>query len=292
MSRLKIVLSAVPVVLLGLILFSVVLGNWSSRFVQFYFFFSDGDLNSAEDCLVHFWEVGLNPSNAETWGNFSNGVATLCMSEPDGTEWGWCSFSQGDCAWRIYPDMLYGKTSNESERIPYDCGVEFRRDSPLALDKYFLRVRAVLDNRTFLHEVEGDDTKVNMGVCVYGSYVWDGVELNYWGESDGDNNNYTVIDVYVSSAFWNGSDFEPLIYTHMVDRDNGFTVALTVREWQLEKEGVWRIFEIDFGWVLAEAFELLPEKLESFIVRAVQFYVEGSGVYVEGRFDFVQMVGV
>jgi len=255
---------------------------------QQYFFFNDGDLLISEDCETHYWEIGLNPNNEQTYGYISNGLAYLGLNESGGSEWGWASFSQGDCPRRVYPDMLRGYCYDTAQPIPYSEGVEFTRKHIPQEGKYFLTAKVYLDEREYVHDVEDDDPKCNIGIVFYCSYKVNGVELPYFGEYDGNDNNFTAIDIYLLSSFWNGSTFEPINYAHMRNRTNGYTIGLTVSN-RLQDEDIWKEYKIDMNWVLTQTFQSLPDNIDSLKIRATQFYVEGSGTLISARFDYLKM---
>ena len=267
-----------------------VIKAWYSRPpCQQYFFFNDGDLLISEDCKTHYWEIGLNPNNEQTYGYISNGLAYLSLNESGGSEWGWASFSQGDCPWRVYPDMLRGYCYDTAQPIPYSEGVEFTRKHIPQEGKYFLTAKVYYDEREYVHDVEDDDPKCNIGIVFYCSYKVNGVEFPYFGEYDGNDNNFTAIDIYLSSSFWNGATFEPINYVHIKNRTNGYTIGLTISN-QLQDEDMWREYEVDMNWVLTQTFQSLPDNIDSLKIRATQFYVEGSGTLISARFDHSQMI--
>lgn len=280
-------LMALPILFLGLILFAIILKDIPID--QQYFFFNDGELLLSEDTMIHYWEIGVNPTNEQTYGNISNGVGYVSMNESTGSDWGWSSFSQGDCPWKIYPDMLYGKTFGEAVNIPYDWGVEFRRNDIPEQGEYFLTSKVYLDEREYVHDVESGDPKCNMGVVLYCSYELNGQSQTYFGEAQSEYNEYLAIDVYFSSSFWNGSTFEPIDYDDVTTRNNGYTIFQTAPN-QLQTEDTWKSYNIDMNWVLTKTFNKLPSNVTSIMVRAVQFYVEGSGTFISARFDYLQMV--
>ena len=105
-------------------------------------------------------------------------------------------------------------------------------------------------------------------------------------------NNIRIAFVF-SGFVWNGSEFEEVekgIY--WVQRKGIYDpdIHITFFVDEVKRVGEWQFTEIDLGYYINRAFELVKDEgVSSLTVRCIQLYAEGIGIYINAQFDFVEI---
>jgi len=207
-------------------------------------------------------------------------VAELLYNETTGEYWGASILFQGK-----YPHsgpkwlpLLVGRTEDEAKDSEGAC---FRGDKPIPRGKYWLKAKFMLVEREFNVQPDFDDAKGNVGLeflCQINDLDYDFMALR--------------IAVVFSGFIWNGTGFEEVGKdTYWVQRkglyDNDIHIAFFVHE--ISGLNEWQVIAVDLGEIINRAFSLVEEEgVEKITIRGFQLYVEGLGVSVKAKFDYVK----
>lgn len=281
--------------------------------IQQLFFFQDPNFELDTSLPTRKWNHSIWHNNSDSYVNITNGIAYFKYNESTGSQWGASILYQGHfvhSSMPTYSQILGGKT--EATAIPTD-GVTFHKDYSIPANQYFLNVKIMLVDRKKIVNVPEDCPKGNIGIelmCSYTQKLPNGQVISpYYFNNDLSYRNNIRIAIVISSFKWNTTlnkftDYEVAGYSGGSDwywdnssYDNDYHLHLV--RGVMNQTGVWKEFKIDLSEIISTTFSVLnsptpiaaltsvPAYIETITIRGVQVYVEGIGVSVEARMDYV-----
>lgn len=282
------------------------------RNAQEYFFFQDSTFEVDTMSSLRKWDYTIWNSNPESYANITGGIAHLKYNESTGSQWGAAILYQGKYfhSQGQFGHILGG--ANEKTAEEREDGVTFRADNPLKTGQYFLNVSAMTVERTYLHSVDDDFggvAKGNIGIELMASYTQrmpNGtvVEPDY-DDLDTTHRSNIRISIVISSFNWSENkfmdypEFEGDWYWDTGHYDNDYHMHLV--RGKMENISQWYVFKIDMAEIIDTVFTVLnsetnsagltscPAMIDTITIHGVQVYVEGIGILIEARIDYVQL---
>lgn len=248
--------------------------------------------------------------------NIIDGIAVFKVNESSGTAWGVPTLYQGK---RYHSMGEWGKILNGTQystATPVN-GVTFHKDYPIKSNTYFLNVRMMIVNRTYItgSTIPGTTrARGNIGVEIMASYTQrmpDGTTTNPdYDDPDEKLRTAVRIVVLVSKFYWD----EDLSEWYDYEGGEGFSIPqgdwakdtgisndyeVTLVEGKMNTTDTWYTFKIDLAPVFSTVFEILnsetnvagltscPNYIETLTVHGVQFITEMVGLSIETKVDYV-----
>ncbi|MFQ6127268.1 MAG: hypothetical protein ACE5R6_22085 [Candidatus Heimdallarchaeota archaeon] len=280
--------------------------------LQQYFFFQDPGFDIDTSSQNRKWNYTIWNPNPQSYINITNGIAFFKYNESTGNTWGASILYQGKYFHSLgqFQQILGGVSE---ERAEPTAGVTFHKDHKV--ENYFLSVKAMLVNRTYVAPTIDDlggISKGNIGIELMASFTQRTsagqlIFPNYDSPNQFERSAIRIA-IVISSFWWNATaekfqDYEGFgldggdWYWDTSPYNNDYSLHLV--RGKMPQAGVWYKFKIDLGEIISTVFSVLnsetniagltslPARIETITIHGVQVYVEGVGVSIEAKMNYV-----